>query len=145
MLMKRYFGGTEGTTLVEIIVGMTLFAIGVLSLTHVTFQAMHANVRSKHIVVATNLAHQRMEQILSATRYDNITAANFPTEDYGSIEGGSADYSAFRRTVTIADSLNALNTSIMKEVTVRVEWLERGAARNMEIHSSITRFKDIQL
>jgi prepilin-type N-terminal cleavage/methylation domain-containing protein len=145
MRLKRRTGNTRGMTLVEIIVGMTIFAIGVLSLTHVMFQAMHANVRSKHIVVATNLAHQRMEQILSSTRYDSITPANFPTEDYGSIEGGSADYSFYRRSVAIADSLNALNSSTMKEVTVRVEWRERGVARNIEIHSSISRFKDIQL
>ena len=82
---------------------------------------------------------------MSSTRYDNITAANFPDEDYGGVEGGSADYSVYRRTVAIADSLNSLNSSIMKEVTVRVEWRERGVTRNTEIHSSISRFKDIQL
>jgi Tfp pilus assembly protein PilV len=131
--------------IVEILVAMTIFAVGVLSLTRVMFQAMHANVRSKHVVVATNLAHQRMEQILSSMRYDAITAAAFPTENYGTIEGGSSDYSFFRRAVAIADSVDALGTSVMKEVTVRVEWRDNGRTRNMEIHSSISRFKDIKL
>jgi Tfp pilus assembly protein PilV len=145
MQMKRHIGGTRGTTLVEVIVGMTVFAIGVLSLTHVMFQAMRANVRSKHIVVATNLAHQRMEQILSSMRYDNITAATFPTEDYGTVEGGNTSYARFRRSVAIADSTNAIGASVMKEVTVRVEWREGRAIRNMQIRSSVSRFKDIKL
>lgn len=145
MRMKRSFGNNAGMTLVEILVAMTIFAVGVLSLTRVMFQAMHSNVRSKHVVVATNLAHQRMEQILSSTRYDNITAGAFPTEDYGTIEGGKPDYSSFRRAVAIADSVDALGSSVMKEVTVRVEWRDNGRDRNMEIRSSISRFKDIKL
>jgi len=145
MRMKRSFGNSAGMTLVEILVAMTIFAVGVLSLTRVMFQAMHSNTRSKHVVVATNLANQRMEQILSSTRYDNITAAAFPTENYGTIEGGKPDYSPFRRAVAIADSVDALGTSVMKEVTVRVEWRDNGTARNTQIRSSISRFKDIKL
>ncbi|MGD1048856.1 MAG: hypothetical protein ABR899_08920 [Candidatus Krumholzibacteriaceae bacterium] len=145
MQMKRYIGGTKGTTLVEVIVGMTVFAIGVLSLTHVMFLAMRANVRSKHVVVATNLAHQRIEQIISSTRYDNITAAAFPTENYGAVEGGNASYIKYKRVVAIADSTNSIGTSVMKEVTVRVEWQEGRSVRNMQIRSSISRFKDINL
>lgn len=145
MKMKRYIGGRAGMTLVEILVGMTVFAIGVMSLTRIMFQAMHANVRSKHVVVATNLAHQRMEQILSSMRYDNITSAAFPTEDYGSLEGGSADYAVYRRVVAIADSTDALGSSVMKDVTVRVEWRESNGQRNMQIRSSISRFKDVSL
>lgn len=145
MRMQRPFGNNAGMTLVEILVAMTIFAVGVLSLTRVMFQAMHSNMRSKHVVVATNLANQRMEQILSSTRYDNITAGNFPTEDYGTIEGGKPDYTPFRRAVAIADSVDALGTSVMKEVTVRVEWRDNGTARNTQIRSSISRFKDIKL
>lgn len=145
MQMKKFIGSTAGMTLVEILVGMTVFAIGVLSLTRVMFQAMHANVRSKHVVVATNLAHQRMEQILSSTRYDNITANNFPNENYGAIEGGKLDYAFYQRIVAIADSTDALGTSVMKDVTVRVEWRESSGPRTMQIRSNISRFKDIKL
>jgi prepilin-type N-terminal cleavage/methylation domain-containing protein len=145
MQMKRRITGNEGMTLVEIMVGMTLFAIGVLSLTQVMFQAMHANVRSKHVVVATNLAHQRMEQIMSSTRYDNITAANFPSEGFGAVEGGKADYAVFQRTVAIADSTDALGTSVMKDVTVRVAWHDSNGLKNVQIRSNISRFKDIKL
>lgn len=145
MRIRKLIGGKRGVTLVEIIVGMTVFAIGVLSLTRVMFLSMRSNVRSKHVVVATNLAQQRMEQIISSTRYDNITAAAFPTENYGTIEAGAANYTKFKRIVAIADSTNALGSSIMKEVTVRVEWQDGTVVRNMQIRSSISRFKDINL
>jgi type II secretory pathway pseudopilin PulG len=132
-------------TLIEILVGMTIFAIGLLSLSRVMFGVMHANLRSKHTVIATNLAHQRMEHVLGAMRYDSITQAQYPDEAYGQVDNGNAEYAKYSRTVTIADSLNAVGTSVMKEITVRVEWREAGDTRNIELRSSISRFKDISL
>jgi prepilin-type N-terminal cleavage/methylation domain-containing protein len=144
--LKKWFPKNhEGMTLVEILVAMTIFAIGLLSLSRVTFQVMHANLSSKHTVVATNLAHQRMEQILSSTRYNSITVTNFPEEDYGSVDGGNSEYSIYKRTVSVVDSLNALGNSVLKEVTVRVEWREAGVNRNVEFRSSISQFKDVSL
>ncbi len=145
MRSKSYLANSKGMTLIEILVGMVIFAIGVLALTRVMFGAMRANTKSKHVVVATNLAHQRMEQILGSMRYSDITNANFPTEDYGTVAGGDPDYANYRRSVAIADSLDALGSSVMKEVIVRVEWREKGVDRNVELRSSISRFKDVKL
>ena len=132
-------------TLVEIMVGMTIFAIGLLGLSRVMFTVMNSNLTSKQTVVATNLAHQRMEQISGSLRYTAINANNFPNEDYGQIGGGADEYAAYRRTVAIVDSTNALGNSVIKEVTVRVEWRNRGNTRNVELKSCISRFKDITL
>ena len=145
MLMERIRTNRDGMTLVEILVAMTIFAVGLLSLSRITFQVMHSNLTSKHTVVATNLAHQRMEQILSATRYNDITTTNYPVEEYGQVNGGDSDYNIYRRAVSIADSLDALGGSVMKEITVRVEWRQKGQTRNVEFRSSISRFKDIDL
>ena len=145
-MLKRIIPiGRKGMTLIEILVGMTIFAIGLLSLSQVTFQVMHANLRSKHTVVATNLAHQRMEEIMSAMRYDDIIGNNYPDEDYGQVDLGNPDYSNFKRTVTIVDSLDALGGSVLKEIMVEVEWREFANTRNVELRSSISRFKDVQL
>ena len=144
-MFKGMLKNRKGMTLVEILVGMTIFAIGLLGLSHVMFQVMHSNLRSKHTVIATNLAHQRMEQIMSAVRYDSITEAGFPDEDFGQVDFGNEAYTKFSRVVAIADSLNSLGNSVLKEITVRVEWNEMGKTRNVEIRSSISRFKDINL
>ena len=149
--MKKYnmksilHGNDKGMTLVEIMVGMVIFAIGVLSISQVMFRVMSANTKSKHLVIATNLAHQRMEQIFASPRYDNINSTNFPAEDYGSINGGDPEYVKFRRVVTIVDSLNAIGNSISKDITVRVEWKEKGQTRHVELRSTISRFKDMNL
>ena len=124
---------------------MTVFAVGLLGLSRVLFGVMHSNVTSKNTVIATNLAHQRLEQISSSLRYSSITSDNFSSEEYKEIGGGAEEYQNFRRTVAIADSINALGNSVIKEVTVRVEWRDRGDVRNVELKTCISRFKDINL
>jgi prepilin-type N-terminal cleavage/methylation domain-containing protein len=141
----RLAGNRRGMTLVEVMVGMTIFAIGLLGLSKVTFHVMRANLRSRHTAVATNLAHERMEQVMSVTRYSAITEANFPDEGFGAVNGGMLEYNRFSRTVSIADSVNALGNSVLKEITVRVDWRESTGMRNVELRSSISRFKDITL
>lgn len=141
----RFIKDSKGMTLVEIVVGMIIFSIGVLALAQVMFGVMQANTKSKHLVIATNLAHQRMEQIFSSPRYDNITESNFVDEDYGQVNGADPNYKNFRRIVTINDSLNALGSSISKDVSVRVEWREKGKVRAVELRSTISRYKDMNL
>jgi prepilin-type N-terminal cleavage/methylation domain-containing protein len=135
----------EGMTLVEVLVGMTIFAIGLLAISQVMFGVIRSNMTSRDVGIATNLAHQRLEQIMSSTRYGAINTSNFPDEDYGQIGGGASEFQKFSRTVSIADSTNALGNSVMKEITVRVEWRERGKLRDVELNSSICRFKDVSL
>ena len=145
VLTRFNIGNEKGMSLVEILVGMTVFAIGLLGLSHSMFGVMHANITSKNTVKATNLAHQRIENIMSSIRYDSINTTNFPNEDYGQIGGGAVEYKKFKRSIAIADSTNALGNSVLKEITVKVEWVQQGGTRNVELSSSISRFKDISL
>jgi len=144
-IRKKLMVNSRGMTLVEVLVGMTIFAVGLLGISQVMFGVIRSNMTSKNVGIATNLAHQRLEQIMSSTRYSAINSTNFPDEDYGQIGGGASEYQSFRRTVAIADSTNALGNSVMKEITVRVEWRERGRTRDCELNSSICRFKDVSL
>ena len=145
--MRRRYGKNDngGMTLVEVMVGMTVFAVGLLGLSKVLFSVMHSNLNSKSTVIATNLAHQRMEQIAGSLRYSAINTTNFPSEDYNEIGGGAEEYAAFKRTVAIVDSLNAIGKSVIKEITVTVERRDRGQTRNVQLKSCISRFKDINL
>jgi hypothetical protein len=86
-----------------------------------------------------------MEQISSSLRYSAINEINFPDEDYSEIGGGNEEFAGFRRIVAISDSLNAMGNSVIKEITVRVEWHDGGDVRNVELKSCISRFKDVNL
>ncbi len=138
-------GDEKGSSLVEILIGMTIFAVALLGLSHSMFGVMNADITSKNTIKATNLAHQRLEHVMSSLRYDSINMTNYSNEEYGQISGGAREYQKFKRSVTITDSTNALGFSVLKEITVKVEWVEQCGTRNVELNSSISRFKDIRL
>jgi type II secretory pathway pseudopilin PulG len=128
-----------GMTVLEILVGMAIFAIGCFTLTQVIFGAMQSRTGARRTVLATSLAHEKMAEIMRAARFNEISEWNFPNEDYGSVAGGSGEYGSYRRTVSIADSTDAHGRSILKDVKVEVEWRENGKRRSVSLHSSIMR------
>ena len=127
-LMLAVVRREAGFTLVEVLVAISLLMIGILgiglALSASGGLASGDNVgiaavsRANSYSTATELAQDRLEQIKNATYKanpltDEITAANFPAEAYGSIAG----YTGFRRTVSIQDATPA---AAMKTVTVQV-------------------------
>jgi prepilin-type N-terminal cleavage/methylation domain-containing protein len=127
----------EGMTLIEVLVGMAIFAIGCFTLTQVMLGAMTSEAATRRTVVATSLAHARMSEIAATERFGDIREENFPDEDYGAVAGGAAGFEPYRRTVTIADSTDARGRAIMKTVEVEVEWREGGKRRSVSLRSSI--------
>ncbi len=133
----------QGYSLLEAVVAMTIFAIGVLALSQSYFGVMRAQVNARNNEVAVQCARDRMEEIVNSVSYSNISGATYPSEDYGDIDNGTSKYENFARTVTIADSTNAIGTSVLKEVTVDVRWQTSGGERDVSLNSVIARFKDL--
>ena len=138
--MKR-----DGYSILEAVVAMTLFAIGIMALTQSYFGIVRAQVNAHNHEVAVQCAHDRMEEIMNSMRYADISGANFPSEGYGSIDGGADAYTAFSRNVAIADSLNTINMSVLKEITVEVKWQAPSGERSVSLNSVIANYKDITL
>lgn len=139
MIKRRIMKNSGGMTLLEILVGLAIFAIGCFTLTQVIFGAMKSGASARKTVVATTLAHERMSQIMKAGRFGDIREENFPDEDYGRVGGGAGDYGSYRRTVTITDSMDSSGSSLMKTVEIEVEWRESGRRRNVSLRSCVTR------
>jgi prepilin-type N-terminal cleavage/methylation domain-containing protein len=129
-----------GFTLIETLVAMTLFSIGVMALTQVQFAAARNSTTSKLTSTASFLASDRLEEMMYGTPFAQITAANFPEEDYGGVQNGDERYRAFKRQVTVADSLDITGAVSMKTVTVRVAWRGLRGERNVELMSRVARF-----
>lgn len=129
-----------GFTLVETMVAMTLFAIGVLALAQVQFAASHNTMKAKLTTQASSLASDRMEQCVFGPAFAEITEDNYPDEDYGEVEGGDERYARFTRSVTVEDSLDLAGRVALKTVTVQVTWADINGQRNVELSSRIARF-----
>jgi len=129
-----------GFTLLEVLVAMTIFSIGVLGLAQVQFAASANNVQSRLTSTAASLASDRLEEAIYGPSFDAITTGNFPTEEYGAVDAGNPRYATFRRTVAIQDSLDIAGRVSMKTVQVRVTWHALHGDRNVELMSRVARF-----
>lgn len=135
----------QGYSILEAVVAMTIFAIGLLALSQSYFGVMRAQVGARNQELATQCARDRLEEIVNSVSYAGITEANFPDEAYGQIEGGNPKFEQFARDVAISDSLNAINQSVLKEVTVRVSWQTVGGTRDVTLNTVVARYRDVQL
>lgn len=135
----------QGYSILEAVVAMTIFAVGMLALSQSYFGVMRSQVNARNHELATQCARDRMEEIVNSMSYANISGATFPDEDYGDVDGGASMYEQFRRSVTIADSLNAINQSVLKEVTVQVQWQTSAGVRDVTLNTVVARYRDISL
>jgi len=91
-LFNKILTKREGFTLVEIIVGMGVFAIALLAIIQVFYYSVLLNVRSRQISSSANIARQEMNTIrlmsieeldlLPANETKNIDVNNDGKEDY---------------------------------------------------------------
>lgn len=135
----------QGYSLLEAVVAMTIFAIGMLALSQSYFGVVRAQVNASNHELATQCARDRIEEIVNSVRYADITSANFPSEDYGQVNAGDPKFDQFQRTVAITDSLNAINQSVLKEITVQVQWQSAAGPRDVSLNTVVARYRDIQL
>ena len=101
----------KGFTLIEILIAITVFSIGLLGMATLTTGIIRGNLASNNLTTATVLAQEQMEDIIR----DGYAKASGKDENYGSI----TDFSQYKR-VTVVDD-NKPETD-MKIVTVTVYW-----------------------
>jgi type II secretory pathway pseudopilin PulG len=141
----RFKPSCQGFSIVEAVVAMSLFAVGILALSQSYFGIMRAQQSARSHELAIHCARDRVEEIVNSVSYTGIASANFPDEDFGNVAGGLPAYAGFSRSVAIVDSINVIGQSVLKEITVQVNWQIPGGTRNVSLNTVVARFKDIQL
>lgn len=68
----------EGFTLLEVLIAMTIFSIGVLALAQVQFAAYSNNMQSRLTSTASSLASDRLEEIVYGASFDGIRTTSSP-------------------------------------------------------------------
>jgi len=136
---NRTHRSESGFTLLEVLVAMTIFSIGVLTLAQVQLAASSNNTQSRLTSTATSLAADRLEEIIYGPSFAGITSTNFPDEDYGAVDANNPRYTQFERQVAIQDSLDIAGRVALKTVRVRVAWQALQGERHVELMSRVAR------
>lgn len=105
----------QGLTLLEAVIAMALFFVAVLAFAGVAVTANKGAVASKHLTMATTLAHNKMEQVRNAG-YDPAAALE-TTEAYGTIPG----FDVYQRIVRMETGRPVPG---LQTATVTVSWLD---------------------
>jgi type II secretory pathway pseudopilin PulG len=109
--LPRFFYDTTGYTLIELLLVIIFLGIALVAIMDMMSSSMLSSVKSQILITATNLANEKMEQIIADKNnkgYNFIVASNYPDEINANGQQG------YNRYVTITDY------STYKEVQVRV-------------------------
>jgi len=123
----------NGFTLLEILLAITIFAIGLLAVAAMQVSAIHGNKLGNEWTQATSLAQQQLEALKSG----DITTATYTAGVYNDannpMTGTGANGGIFNRSWTIA-----ANTTFSVRATVTVSWTQKGVNHSVAL-TSVTR------
>lgn len=149
----------KGFGLLELLIAMSVLAVGTLGIVKLQMQSGFGNVGSRNQSAAVNLARSKMEELKRVASYslqlgtipslvDPESANPASTIDLG--DWASPDYSEgpFNESQDWADSRGRIFTrswnvvdhyplANFKTVRVRVNWDEGGRSRNLDVESQI--------
>lgn len=103
----------KGFTLIEVMVAMGIFAIGILAVASMEITASHNNRSARLRTEAFTLASERIETLI--------------TREYASIADGSETGVEIDLLWTVTDDTPIANT---KTITVTASWDDRGGTRS---------------
>jgi type IV pilus assembly protein PilV len=119
----------DGFTLLEILLAITIFSIGLLAVAAMQVSAIHGNKLGNEWTQATTLAQQQMEVLKSG----DITTAAYTPGTYGPFAVAGVGGGIFNRSWTIV-----ANTTFSVRATVTVSWNQAGVSHSVSL-TSLTR------
>ena len=120
-LKKNSLGNENGFTMIEILIAITIFAVGMLAVASMQVSGIHGNATANALTGAAAWAADRMEMLL-VRPYDHIDL------DPGPYSGGTQG----RYTI----SWNVIQDDVMpntKTITVNVSYSDRGNPKNVSL------------
>ena len=115
----------KGFGLIEILIAITIFAIGMLAVGKMQITAIKGNSFANDLTKATTLAQDRMEKLIGLSYSDTGLDAN-ATADHNDVDG------RYNISWNITTDHPIDNT---KTIRVNVGWTDKGAPKSVSITS----------
>jgi len=121
--------GNKGFTMVEVLITIAIFAIGVLAVASMQYWSVRNTATGNVMTQAANLARAQMETLKNVPVVTTLVSgadANNPIDANGTPGG------IFTRTWVIT---NPLGTSVTRQIDVTVAWRRNGQNRSVVLTS----------
>ncbi len=129
---RSVLGGAKGLTLLEVLIAMAVFVIGILAVASMQISSVRNNTTGNITTQATQLARAKMEELKNVSDVTTLasdTDPNNPLDEDGNAGG------IFNRSWTVT---NPLGGNISRQIVVTVGWNRRGQNRSVNL-TTITR------
>ena len=128
----HFFDNEQGFTLIEVLIAMGIFAIGILAVAQLQLWNVKNNTTGNITTMATMLAREQMEALKNVSDVTTLSSGSDPNNP---IDADGNPGGIFTRNWTVSNPLGG-NTS--RHLVVTVNWNRRGQNRSVVL-TSITR------
>jgi type IV pilus assembly protein PilV len=128
----RFLDTDKGFTLVEVLVAMGIFAIGILAIAQLQLWNVKNTTTGNITTMATMLARQQMETLKNEA---DVTTLSSDSDPNNPIDADGNPGGIFTRSWTVS---NPLDSDTSRLLAVTVSWNRRGQTRSVVL-TSITR------
>jgi type IV pilus modification protein PilV len=112
--MRGHELNQKGFTLLEVLIGLVILAIGLLGITSMQIASVKGNTLSSNVTQAANLAQDKLEYLKDLSYAD-------PNLNPGQYDEGTISGSIFSRKYSIGED----EGDSIKTITVTVQWTDR--------------------
>ncbi len=123
------FGSEKGIGLIEIVIAMLIFAIGITAAIRTLPVSNAATTRARNLTMATNLAQEKIEELMGAPFNDADLTAGVHNDPDNPLER------IFTRTWNVTDNTPVAD---MKTVTVTVTYLSGSKDNSVTLSTYLT-------
>jgi prepilin-type N-terminal cleavage/methylation domain-containing protein len=122
-MTKNFFDRQQGYSLIEVVIALAIFSIGILAIAQLQFSAVRNNTNGNLATQATMLAEAQIENLKNT---NNVTLLADSVE--AKIDHSGASGGIYTRTTTIT---NPMGGDFSRQIQVTVQWVRNGRFRQV--------------